>query len=161
MKAPRAVLLGILATLASGSPARGTTPQQSPRQAPRRVATGALIVVVTGLRHDDGKVLVGLYRRAAGFPADGSAASARAEVAIRRGTARVVFSKVPIGTLAVAVLHDEDGDREMDTGWFGIPLEGYGVSRDAVRSFGPPRYRDAALRLAAGEQKLVQIPVHY
>ncbi|MBK8481724.1 MAG: DUF2141 domain-containing protein [Proteobacteria bacterium] len=157
MNAPWAVSLALLAVLSSGSRAGGSPSQRSPR----RRATGDVIVVVTGLRHDGGKVLVGLYRGEAGFPADGRAASARAEVTIVRGTARVRFSAVPVGTLAVGVLHDEDGDRAMDTGLFGLPQEGYGVSRDAVRAFGPPRYRDAALRLAAGEHKLVRIPIHY
>jgi uncharacterized protein (DUF2141 family) len=68
---------------------------------------------------------------------------------------------VPAGRFAVAVLHDEDNDREMDTGLFGIPTEGYGVSRNAIRSFGPPIFEDCVLRLRPGDVSRARIRMHY
>lgn len=67
---------------------------------------------------------------------------------------------MPRRTRTTLVLHDEDGDDEMDTGLFGMPEEGYGVSRDAVRRFRPPRFGDAALRLEPGERKSVRLRMH-
>ena len=57
--------------------------------------------------------------------------------------------RVPPGTYAVAVHHDEDGDGEMDTGLFGIPSEPHGFSNNARGRFGPPSWRAARVRVPA------------
>ena len=58
-----------------------------------------------------------------------------------------VFDRVPAGTYAVAAMHDEDGDGEMDKNLIGLPTEGYCASRDAhERGFGAPNWEDAAFR---------------
>lgn len=124
-------------------------------------ATGSIEVTITGFRHDEGRALVALFRSGAGFPDRGESAAQRVEMPIRGGRARVRFDGVTPGPFAVSVLHDEDGDFRMATGAFGIPQEGYGVSRDAVRRFGPPRFEEAGLLLAAGEQARITIRMHY
>ena len=48
-----------------------------------------------------------------------------------------------------AVLHDENSNSKMDFNFLGMPLEGYGFSRDAPVTFGPPSFDDAAIRLVA------------
>jgi uncharacterized protein (DUF2141 family) len=129
-----------------------------------RPATGKVLVVVSGLRSTRGKVLIALFDRADGFP-DGRRATRRVEATIQRQlgrrletrTASAVFDRLPPGQYAVAVLHDEDGDREMDTGLFGIPAEGYGASNGARGTFGPPRWKDASFDLASGAREVQKI----
>ena len=142
-------MVGVAAANDRPARGRGTTP------------TGEIVVAVSGLDGSHGKALIAIYTQARGFPGEARLAFARAAVTISNGTARARFSGVPAGPVAVAVLHDEDGDLEMDTGLLGIPTEGYGVSRDAVRSFGPPIFDEAKLRLVAGERTLVRIRMHY
>lgn len=56
-----------------------------------------------------------------------------------------VFERVPEGTYAVSVTHDEDGDGEMDRNLIGLPVEGLCASRDAqLLGFGAPDWYDAA-----------------
>jgi uncharacterized protein (DUF2141 family)/uncharacterized membrane protein len=45
---------------------------------------------------------------------------------IHKGRATVVFQQVPSGRHAIQAYHDENGNRKLDTGLFGIPKEPYG-----------------------------------
>ena len=57
---------------------------------------------------------------------------------------------VPPGTWAVLAYHDENGNRELDRNFIGIPKENYGFSRNAPSRFGPPKFDDAAIELREG-----------
>jgi uncharacterized protein (DUF2141 family) len=59
--------------------------------------------------------------------------------------------------LAVGVLHDEDGDKRMATGLFGIPKEGFGVSNNPRILFGPPRFEDARLVPQPGQPIIIDM----
>jgi uncharacterized protein (DUF2141 family) len=98
-------------------------------------------VIARGLRNHEGSVLFALFIEPRGFPDRGELAAMRVEAPIDADQVRARFSDVPDGqALAVGVLHDEDGDKRMATGLFGIPKEGFGVSNNPRILFGPPRF---------------------
>lgn len=132
-----------------------------PAEAQPTTASSWVKVEIRGFRSDRGKALIALFPSKKGFPDRPAHALRRAEVAIQGGTARATFAKLPAGTYAVAVLHDEDGNREMKTGLFGMPKEGYGVSRDARGRFGPPSFGDASFRLRAHKMITARIAMVY
>lgn len=123
--------------------------------------TGTVVVDVVGFEHDRGQALVALYLTAKGFPDDPRHAHQKVAAPIRGDRARVTFTEVPAGEFAVAVLHDENGNLKMDTGFLGMPTEGYGFSRDARRPFGPPSFDDAKLRVAPGETREITVHLDY
>lgn len=133
-------------------------PEPKPAQP---VRTGQVNVEVVGLSNTRGQLEVGLYRSAAGFPDDPKRAFASRRAAISGGRVRVEFDAVPAGPFAVAVHHDENGNGKMDTKLFGQPDEGYGFSRDAPVSFGPPKFDDARLTLAPGERTTIVVRMRY
>ncbi len=47
-----------------------------------------------------------------------------------------------VGNYAAAIIHDENGNKKLDT-LMGIPREGFGFSRNPAIGFGPPKF-DAA-----------------
>ena len=106
-------------------------------------ATAAeLIVEVTGLSSDAGKVRFGLYDDPAAFPEDeGRVDGTRVKIKDRRAIA--VFKGLRPGRYAVAVYHDENDNGEFDQALFGIPLEDFGFSNDATVFLGPPSFREA------------------
>jgi uncharacterized protein (DUF2141 family) len=119
-----------------------------------------VVVEMTDFESDRGLALVALFDRARGFP-DGKHGSARRVAKIRRGKARVVFDRLRPGTYAVAVLHDLDGDRQMDTNLVGAPAEGYGASNNAKRLLGPPEWNEARFALAAGQRVVQKIRINH
>ena len=110
-------------------------------------------VTAHGLRNDKGQVLCALFASDKHFP-DGEHAykSDIVPVKSRQGTCR--FSDLAPGTYAVAMFHDENKDRVLNT-FLGIPREGFGFSRDAPPStFGPPKFSAAAFRVVRGDYTL-------
>jgi uncharacterized protein (DUF2141 family) len=116
-------------------------------------------VTVTGFQGEKGQALVALFLSAKGWPDDQALAFGRAVLPIREGQSVATFEGVPSGPFAVSAFHDEDVDRVLDTGLFGIPSEDYGFSRDARDTFGPPGFESARLDLAPGETRQVTIRV--
>ncbi len=115
-------------------------------------------VIAKGLRNQQGSVLFALFLEPRGFPDQGELAAQRIEAAIDGSEARARFTDLPQGrALAVGVLHDEDGDKRMATGLFGIPKEGFGVSNNPRILFGPPRFEDARLVPVPGQPIVINV----
>jgi uncharacterized protein (DUF2141 family) len=113
-------------------------------------------VMVDGLRNDKGMVRCGLYASATGFREPGKELKGVA-VPIAGGKATCVFTDMTPGSYAVAVFHAENNETQLETGTFGRPKQGYGFSRDAKGSFGPPSFDAAAYKYAGGSSVW---PVH-
>lgn len=128
---------------------------------PAAAKTGTVIVDIVGLHSAQGRVYVAMYCGEAGFPDDKKKACASKITDAQKGRVRVVFEAVRAGEFAVSMIHDENSNRTLDRNFLGIPKEGWGTSRDAKASFGPPSYSDARLELAAGEKKQVVVHVQY
>ena len=117
---------------------------------------GRIHVQVTGLRSREGRVLVSLFDSSEGFPNAVEKAFRYAKVDAEEGGCAVVLEDVPQGEYAVAVLHDENGNDRMDTGRWGLPAEGYGVSLNPPPRMGPPSYEDARFPL---DSDLVELEI--
>jgi uncharacterized protein (DUF2141 family) len=63
-------------------------------------------------------------------------------VKVESETVTVTLENVPSGEYAVSLFHDENGNKKLDKGLFGIPTEKYGVSNNAKGKYGPPSYDD-------------------
>jgi uncharacterized protein (DUF2141 family) len=109
---------------------------------------------ISGLRSPRGVVRCLLFRGEDGFPSNAANASQRVVAKIVNGAAVCEFADPPAGSLAIAFIHDENGNGELDKNFFGIPQEGYGFSNDARGKMGPPAFDKAAFQHAAGVQVL-------
>jgi len=101
---------------------------------------GDVVVTIDGLRSDKGDVRLGLFRKEGWL--DDARTVGHAVVKATLPT-RIVVPNVPPGIYGIAVFHDENGNGKHDTNFFGLPLEGYGFSRDAPIMLGPPKFEDA------------------
>ncbi|WP_114226818.1 MULTISPECIES: DUF2141 domain-containing protein [Sphingomonas] len=63
--------------------------------------------------------------------------------------ARVVLGRVPAGTYALLVIHDENANGKLDM-TFGIPREGFGFSTNPAMRPRPPRWDEIRFVLPAG-----------
>jgi uncharacterized protein (DUF2141 family) len=113
-----------------------------------------LDVTVTGIRNNHGRIVVAICDNA-NFPK--GACPYHGQALARIGEVTVRVARVPPGTWAAAVYHDEVGNQPLQYGLLGAPKQGFGFSRDAKMRFGPPRFADAAF--TPGET--VTVPLHY
>ena len=116
-----------------------------------------LLVIVSGLRSQEGNVHIALYDDPGRFPkSDGMVL--RAEVPILKGVARHKFTGLTHKLYAVAVYHDENDNDEFDQGLLGIPLEDYAFSNNASVFMGPPSFARSAF--AVPETQEIQIRIN-
>lgn len=102
-------------------------------------------VKILDIRNSDGAVACALFEAPEGFPAKFlKFATNIMMIKIQDTQARCDFLDIPPGTYALAVIHDENMNGELDTNWLGIPEEGYGFSSDAEASMSAPSFEAAS-----------------
>ena len=132
--------------------AQTTAQHQTSQPAPQRPNVGvvpssqtqAASVTIRGVKTNGGPVRVAVFDRASGFPKDEGAAFKM----VIQPTASTLTQSIPLnikGPYALAVYQDENDDRQLNKGAFGVPKEPYGFSKNADGKYGPPKFADAAL----------------
>ena len=115
---------------------------------PGMVPTAPLELSIAGARSTSGMLRLCLTSDPGNFPrcVDDSRAIRRS---VPASQPVMRFEGLPLGTYAAAVIHDENGNRRLDT-LLGVPREGFGFSRNPAIRFGPPRFSAARFALGAG-----------
>lgn len=105
--------------------------------------TITITLTVEGIRNSSGSIGVALHNDESGFPEAEPFMSK--EVSLRSsGDVEVVFENVPAGDYAIALMHDENDNGDVDFNEYGMPIEGFGFSNDAMGDMGPPDFDQAA-----------------
>lgn len=107
-------------------------------------STRNIVVSVSNISSNEGKIIIGLYDNEADFlkkPFEGK----RTE--IKDNSCTITFENIPEGTYAISLFHDENGNGKMDTNFMHIPKEDYGCSNNARGFMGPPKWEDAKFEL--------------
>ncbi|MDJ0734313.1 MAG: DUF2141 domain-containing protein [Nostocaceae cyanobacterium] len=141
----------ILATLAT------CTLAQIAYAEPRTILT----VIVDGIRHQKGEICLRVYDSEVGFPLNNTSEVKSACTQITGTSIKKQFSGLKPGTYAVAVVDDQNGDRKLNRDFFGIPKEGFGLSRNPKVSIttGTPKFRDTSFAL--NKNKTIKIMMKY
>ncbi|TAE60219.1 MAG: DUF2141 domain-containing protein [Nostocales cyanobacterium] len=105
--------------------------------------TSSLTVIVNGIRHKTGDICFRVYDSEKGFPHDSASEVKSGCTKITGNSVKQVFSGLKPGKYAVAVIDDQNGDRQLNKDFFGIPKEGFGISRNPIVSMqtGTPKFR--------------------
>ena len=97
---------------------------------------------LNGVRNSEGNILIAIHDSKIGFKnADLSKAYAAFQIRANTGKMELVIRNVPKGRYAIAVHHDEDGDKEIDTGLI-LAKEGYAFS-NGTSCFSVPSFEDS------------------
>ncbi|MDA0366904.1 MAG: DUF2141 domain-containing protein [Proteobacteria bacterium] len=144
--------------------------------APRKRGLAALIVVgltliaaapatamevaisISGVRNDEGHILIALYDNDGDFLDEGKALAQRT-VRSQNGIVQSRISDLPAGDYAIAVLHDENDNLKMDYRFF-LPREGFGFSNNVRPRLSAPKFADAKF-LLDGEVRMIAIGMQY
>lgn len=122
---------------------------------------GATVSANVGpLRNNRGAVACRLYQTAEGFPRSAKGTATR-RVKVTGTSARCTFERLPPGTYAIAVHHDENDNRKLDTNLLGIPLEGYGVSNNHLPALSAPRWEESKFVVEPGQTVELSIALRY
>ena len=106
-------------------------------------------IKISKLRSGDGYVAVSVFPESGrdAFPGEAKGAEKSMYVKLSGSTEVTLQLKdLPKGRYAIAVLHDEDGDRKLDS-LLGMPAEGFGFSNNPTVYFGPPGFDKAAVEI--------------
>lgn len=115
--------------------------------APAAAAT-TVRVDVTGFKATTGEVRCAMFRGPSGFPRDLGQAEARAQAAIKAGSATCIFENVAPGPAAVTVIHDANNNKKLDFKFGFIPSEGLGWTNNPKVGMRPPSFEAARFQVS-------------
>jgi uncharacterized protein (DUF2141 family) len=119
-----------------------------------------LTVELDGLKNKDGQVCLSLFSGSKGFP-DREKNALQKQCIVNDGSPlSVTFKNLPLGSYAVAVLHDANQDNKINSNFLGIPTEGFGFSGNPAIISGPPKFNESAI-VVTGSSTKIQIQLMY
>ena len=121
---------------------------------------GNLTVEIDGFRNRAGQACVSLFASSQGFPNNRKNVVQRQCKKIASIPLIVNFTNLKAGNYAVAIVHDTNGDGTLNRNDIGMPIEGYGFSRNPEIRTAAPKFNDAAV-LIAGPNTSVQVQLKY
>lgn len=125
-------------TEAKADPVAASSAETAPSN--MSAATSLLTVNVSGFEVQQGAVMAALSDEASyggGKPVRG------AMKPVKGDTVTLTFENLPVGTYAIRMYHDIDGNGEMNMNVFGIPTEPYAFSNNAKGTMGPAPWSKA------------------
>ena len=110
-----------------------------------------LAVTVDGIQSREGQLMVAIVD---GEDAFNGQRPPVLSLLLPPGADAVSFSTDALipGDYGVRVMHDENGNGEMDENLVGMPVEPWGFSNNATGSFGPPAWEDVRFTLDGATQ---------
>ncbi|HYW21615.1 MAG TPA: DUF2141 domain-containing protein [Nodularia sp. (in: cyanobacteria)] len=121
---------------------------------------GRLTMEIDGLRNTEGQVCVSIFANSQGFPSNSDRVVKKQCTKIADNSLKVTFDNLQAGSYAVALIHDQNKDQILNRNNLGMPIEGFGFSRNPEVRTGPPQFKDAAF-LLAGPNTVIQIQLKY
>ncbi len=100
-------------------------------------AQNKLTVKIDGIETIKGSILISLFNSADTFMKKSITGK---KIEVTGKTVIISFKDIPNGEYAITLFQDENDNRKLDTGIFGIPKEKYGFSNNAKATMGPPKY---------------------
>jgi uncharacterized protein (DUF2141 family) len=134
MKTITFAMAGLIALAAVPPAARATT----------------LTVTFTVTDAPTGQILLNLYDSEAAHDAGGTPVS-QAAVPVKDGQAIARFEGLAPGRYAIKAFHDLNGDGELNSNPFGMPIEPFAFSNNAPAQGGPAKWQAASFAVDGSE----------
>lgn len=122
--------------------------------------SGNLTVEINGFRNRQGQVCISLFASSKGFPNNRKNVVQRQCNQITAIPMTVNFANLKAGNYAVAVIHDTNEDGTLNRNDLGMPIEGYGFSRNPEVRTAAPKFNDASI-LIVGANTSVSVQLKY
>lgn len=112
-------------------------------------AANTLTINFDGIKAPTGAIMVAVFDNETAHDKGGKPAFATM-VPVSAATATTVIPGLPPGRYAIKVFHDVNGNGQMDSNPFGMPLEPFAFSNNALPQGGPASWAQASFDVAAG-----------
>ena len=136
----------LISTLMTTGLLFGATLSLSPAQA--QDAT-SLNLTVSGMNAQKGKLMIGVYKGEEAYKSGVAAMGSNPDVTADSISA--TFTDLEPGEYAIKLFHDVNGDGEMNTNPFGMPVEPFAFSNNAAGRFGPASWDAAKFTVESGD----------
>ncbi|MBW4549605.1 MAG: DUF2141 domain-containing protein [Aphanocapsa sp. GSE-SYN-MK-11-07L] len=107
----------------------------------------SLKVTVDGLRSTRDQVCLSLYDKPETFLMQPKLSLRTQCVKIIKTPMQVTFKNLAPGNYAIAALHDTNGTGKVERNFMGMPMEGFGFSRNPVVTMKAPKFDQAAVKV--------------
>ena len=101
-----------------------------------------LEVSLKAVRNAKGQLRIAVFNDPKEFPRGDEISSLN--IKAKSGDVTALIKGMKPGKYAIAIHHDENSNKQMDTNFIGLPKEGYGFSNDARVFLGPPNFSAAS-----------------
>ena len=132
----------------------GAQPAPAPEASEAAATPRAVHVSLENVQTTDGELLLIVADREEAFTIWEKAVVARALPMAEAAETGIALDLEP-GTYAISVLHDLDGDAELDKGFLGMPKEPFGFSTNPKIRFRRPDFDECTFEVIPGEEPLL------
>jgi uncharacterized protein (DUF2141 family) len=109
-------------------------------------STAKLVVKVTNIENTNGRIEMGLYKDNGKFPTPNKQYKFTRQK-INSSEVKYTFTDLPHGYYALAIYHDENGDKKCNKNFIGVPKEAYCFSRNFRPFLSIPKFKDCSVKL--------------
>jgi len=118
--------------------------------APALVNAATLTITISDIRENEGQVMIQVASSEKEFHSDGDLNSKTASLSQRGQAGEMTFQiSLPKGVYAAQVMHDLNGNGELDVNFLGMPREPWAFSNNAIGRRGPAKWEDAKFEVSA------------
>ncbi len=118
--------------------------------APALVSAETLTITIADIRESEGRLMIQVANSEKGFEfSEDSAAPQPVAISQLAEAGEMTFEvTLPPGIYGARVLHDLNGNGEMDSNFVGMPKEPWAFSNNATGRLGPAKWQDAKFEIS-------------
>ena len=118
--------------------------------APALVSAETLTITIADIRESEGRLMIQVANSEKGFEfSEDSAAPPPVAISQLAEAGEMTFEvTLPPGIYGARVLHDLNGNGEMDSNFVGMPKEPWAFSNNAIGRLGPAKWQDAKFEIS-------------
>lgn len=116
-----------------------------------------LSLKVDGVASDAGDICYAIYTNESSFLKFDQVFKSGFQKAVK-GETDIQINELPHGNYAIAIFHDENGNKHLDTNMLGIPKEEIAFSNGKMKMFGPPKFEECVFTLNSNREMTITMP---
>jgi uncharacterized protein (DUF2141 family) len=110
-----------------------------------QTASGTMAITISNAQRGTSLIRVGLYNKASDFPDQDKVYWAAEYKPSVTGSTKISIPNLPVGTYAVAIYQDLNGNKDLDVNFVGYPKEPFGFSKNFKPKIGAPSFSDCSI----------------